>query len=343
MRFIDEITIDVEAGNGGNGCVSFRREKYIPKGGPDGGDGGKGGDIVLCGDSQKNTLLDLRYQRLYRVRKGGNGSGKNRTGAASENIELNVPLGTEVWFLPPEGEPGEAFLGGEILEHGATMVVAKGGRGGKGNAHFTSSTNRTPRFAQPGEEGESARLKLVLKLIAQVALIGLPNAGKSTLISTVSAARPKVAAYPFTTLQPHLGIMPAGDFQQIVIADIPGLVTDAHLGTGLGTRFLRHIERTEILVHLLSVAEHHDCQGLLKAYDVVARELELYREDLLAREKMVLLTQIDTMPKERLDDLLCEFRQHPRLAERQVMAISAVTGAGIKEFKNALVLSLAGQ
>lgn len=342
MRFIDEVKIDVEAGNGGNGCVSFRREKYIPKGGPDGGSGGKGGDIVLCGDSQKNTLLDLRYQRIYQARKGVNGSGKNRTGAASENIELNVPLGTEVWFLPPEGDPGEAFLGGEILEHGATLIVAKGGRGGKGNAHFTSSTNRTPRFAQPGEEGESARLKLVLKLIAQVALIGLPNAGKSTLISTVSAARPKVAAYPFTTLQPHLGIMPVGDFQQIVIADIPGLVTDAHLGTGLGTRFLRHIERTEILVHLLSVAEHHDCQALLKAYEVVARELELYREDLLARERLVLLTQIDTMPKERLEVLLCELRQHPRLAERRVMAISAVTGDGIKEFKHALVQSLSG-
>ncbi|MEA1923758.1 MAG: GTPase ObgE [Pseudomonadota bacterium] len=342
MRFIDEVKIDVEAGSGGNGCVSFRREKYIPKGGPDGGNGGKGGDVVFCGESQKNTLLDLRYQRIYKARKGTNGSGKDRTGAASENVVIKVPLGTEVWFLPPEGEPGEAFLGGEVLEHGATLVVAKGGRGGKGNAHFTSSTNRTPRFAQPGEKGESARLKLVLKLIAQVAFIGLPNAGKSTLISTVSAARPKVAAYPFTTLQPHLGIMAAGDFQQIVIADIPGLVSDAHLGTGLGTRFLRHIERTEMLVHLLSVAEHHDCQGLLKAYDVVARELELYREDLLGREKMVILTQIDTMPKERLDELLSEFRQHPRMAERKVMAISAVTGEGIKQFKHALAQSLAG-
>ncbi|MEA3331997.1 MAG: GTPase ObgE [Pseudomonadota bacterium] len=342
MRFIDEVKIDVEAGNGGNGCVSFRREKYIPKGGPDGGNGGKGGDVVFCGESQKNTLLDLRYQRIYKARKGTNGSGKDRTGAASENVEIKVPLGTEVWFLPPEGESGGEFLGGEILEHGEILVVAKGGRGGKGNAHFTSSTNRSPRFAQPGEEGESARLKLVLKLIAQVAFIGLPNAGKSTLISTVSAARPKVAAYPFTTLQPHLGIMAAGDFQQIVIADIPGLVSDAHLGTGLGTRFLRHIERTEMLVHLLSVAEHQDCQGLLKAYDVVARELELYREELPGREKMVILTQIDTMPKEMLDELLSEFRQHPRMAERKVMAISAVTGAGIKEFKHALAAELIG-
>ena len=342
MRFIDEVKIDVESGNGGNGCVSFRREKFIPKGGPDGGNGGKGGDVVFCGESQKNTLLDLRYQRIYKARKGTNGSGKDKTGAASDNVVIKVPLGTEVWFLPPEGKPGEEFLGGEILEDGATLVVAKGGRGGKGNAHFTSSTNRTPRFAQPGEEGESARLKLVLKLIAQVAFIGLPNAGKSTLISTVSAARPKVAAYPFTTLQPHLGIMAAGDYQQIVIADIPGLVSDAHLGTGLGTRFLRHIERTEMLVHLLSVAEYQDCQGLLKAYDVVARELELYREDLPGREKMVILTQIDTMPKDSLAELLSEFRQHPRMAERKVMAISAVTGEGIKEFKHALAAQLIG-
>ena len=222
------------------------------------------------------------------------------------------------------------------------MAVARGGRGGKGNAHFTSSTNRTPRFAQPGEEGEKGRFKLVLKLIAQVALIGLPNAGKSTLISSVSAARPKVAAYPFTTLRPNLGIMAVGDFHQIVIADIPGLVSDAHLGTGLGTRFLRHIERTEMLVHLLSVAEHHDCQDLIKAYEVVARELTLYREDLIDREKLVVLAQIDTIPKERLEELLCEIRQHPLMAERKVMAISAVTGVGIKEFKNALAQSLVG-
>ncbi len=340
MRFIDEAKIDVEAGNGGNGCVSFRREKFIPKGGPDGGDGGKGGDVILIGDSQKNTLLDLRYKRLYRAHKGSNGSGKNRTGAASENIEIKVPLGTEVWFLPPEGDPGEAFLGGEILEHGASFVLTKGGRGGKGNAHFTSSTNRTPRFAQPGAEGESGSFKLVLKLIAQVALIGLPNAGKSTLISTLSAARPKVAAYPFTTLKPNLGIMQVGEYNQIVIADIPGLVSDAHLGTGLGTRFLRHIERTEMLVHLLSVAEHHDCQALLNAYEVVVRELTLYREDLLDREKLVVLTQIDTITDEKLSELLGELRKHPLLVERKVMAISAVTGAGIKEFKGTLALCM---
>ncbi|MBN2809338.1 MAG: GTPase ObgE [Deltaproteobacteria bacterium] len=342
MRFIDETRIEVEAGDGGNGCVSFRREKYIPKGGPDGGDGGKGGDVFLIGDNQKNTLLDLRYQRRYRAPKGGNGAGKDRTGAASENVEIKVPLGTEVWCLPPEGEPGEPCLAGEVLEHGAIFVLARGGRGGKGNAHFASSTNRTPRFAQPGEEGEKGSFKLVLKLIAQVALIGLPNAGKSTLISTVSAARPKVAAYPFTTLKPHLGIMPVGDFQQIVIADIPGLVPDAHLGTGLGTRFLRHIERTQMLVHLLSLAEHQDCRALIKAYEVVVRELRLYREDLLEREKIVVLTQSDTLSEESSAALLDEFSHHPLMAERKVMAISAVTGVGVKAFKDALAMSVAG-
>lgn len=340
MRFIDEAKIDVEAGNGGNGCVSFRREKFIPKGGPDGGDGGRGGDVILVGDVQKGTLLDLRYQRLYRAQKGGNGSGKNRTGASSEDVKVMVPLGTEVWFLPPVGEPGEPFMGGEILTDGATLVVAKGGRGGKGNAHFTSSTNRTPRFAQPGEEAENVSLKLVLKMIAQVALIGLPNAGKSTMISTLSAARPKVAAYPFTTLQPNLGIMQVGDYQQIVIADIPGLVSDAHLGTGLGTRFLRHIERTKSLVHLLSVAEHTDCQALLKAYGVVSRELRLYSEKLLEREHLVVLSQTDTMDPEKLNELLCEFRQCPEMAGRNVIAVSAATGSGIKELKRSLAEGL---
>ncbi len=336
MRFIDEVEIEVEAGDGGNGCVSFRREKFIPKGGPDGGDGGRGGDVILVGDGQKGTLLDLRYQRLYRARKGGNGAGKNRTGAASDDIMIPVPLGTEVWFLPPEGEPGEAFMGGEILSDGATLPVAKGGRGGKGNAHFTSSTNRTPRFAQPGETGESVRLKLILKMIAEVALIGLPNAGKSTMISTLSAARPKVAAYPFTTLQPHLGIMQVGDYQQIVIADIPGLVSDAHLGTGLGTRFLRHIERTKTLVHLLSLAEHRDCPALLKAYAVVSRELRLYSEKLIDREKLVVLTQADTMAKTQALELLAEFSRMPEMAGRKVLLVSSATGYGLEELKRGL-------
>ncbi len=338
MRFIDEVKIEVEAGDGGNGCVSFRREKYVPRGGPDGGDGGKGGDVILVGDGQKSTLLDLRYQRLYRAKKGGNGAGKNRTGAASDDVLVKVPLGTEVWFLPPDGDDDqEAVFGGEILADDDRLVVARGGRGGKGNAHFTSSTHRAPRFSQPGEEGEKARLRLVLKLIAQVGLIGLPNAGKSTFISAISAARPKVAAYPFTTLQPHLGIMSVGDFRSLVIADIPGLVAEAHAGVGLGTRFLRHIERCEILVHLLSLAEHRDAVSLLKAHDIVTRELGLYRKDLPEREKIVVLSQADTMPEEECEALRTELAADPRLAGRRVLALSAVSGQGIGDFKQALV------
>jgi GTP-binding protein len=336
MRFIDEVKIEVEAGNGGNGCVSFRREKYVPKGGPDGGDGGRGGDIVLLGDIQKNTLLDLRYQRLYRAKKGSNGSGKNRTGAAAEDILIRVPLGTEVWYLPAEGEVGEPVSGGEILNDGQRLVVAQGGRGGKGNAHFSSSTHRVPRFAQPGEEGKKARLKLVLKLIAEVGRIGLPNAGKSTLISTVSAARPKVAAYPFTTLEPHLGILTTGDYRQIVIADIPGLVAEAHAGVGLGTRFLRHIERCRVLVHLLSLAEHDSAESLFKAYETVLRELALYREDLPQREQIVLLTQADTRTEAEVETLLQLFKNDMRVADRIVLAVSAVSGRGLEEFKQVL-------
>ncbi len=342
MRFIDEVKIEVEAGDGGNGCVSFRREKYVPKGGPDGGDGGKGGDIVLVGDSQKNTLLDLRYQRLYRARKGGNGAGRNRTGAASADVEIRVPLGTEVWYLPAEDEGGGAVAGGEILSDGQRLVVARGGRGGKGNAHFASSTHRVPRFAQPGEEGEKASLRLVLKLIAEVGLIGLPNAGKSTLISAVSAARPKVAAYPFTTLEPHLGIMTAADYRQIVLADIPGLVAEAHAGVGLGTRFLRHIERCRVLVHLLSLAEHSDLEALLKAYVTVRRELALYREDLPGRERLVLLTQADTRPPEECRRLAGELAAVPELAGRRVLVLSAVSGQGVDGFRRVLAGMLAG-
>lgn len=336
MRFIDEVTIEVEAGNGGNGCVSFRREKYVPKGGPDGGDGGRGGDIVLRGDVQKNTLLDLRYQRLYRARKGGNGSGKNRTGAAAENVIITVPLGTELWFLPPVGEEGEPVSGGEILQDGEEVVVAAGGRGGKGNAHFTSSTNRTPRMAQTGEEGEHARLRLVLKLLAEAGLVGLPNAGKSTLISRISAARPKVAAYPFTTLQPYLGMVALDDYRQLVIADIPGLIAGAHQGSGLGTRFLRHIERTRVLIHLLSLAEHRTFEKLLKAHAAIQSELRLYRPDLPEREKIVLLSQADTIDIAAGESLARELAAAPEFAGRKIILLSAVSGRGVKQLKAAL-------
>lgn len=334
MRFIDEATIDVYAGDGGNGCVSFRREKFVPKGGPDGGNGGKGGDVLLVGDSQKNTLLDLLHQRTYRVKKGGNGAGKRRNGAASPDQEIAVPLGTEVWELKETGE--RSFLG-EVLADGQKLLLVAGGRGGKGNAHFVSSTMRVPRFAQPGEPGEMKKLRLVLKVIAQVGLVGLPNAGKSTLISVLSAARPKVAGYPFTTLNPNLGIMAGGDYERLIIADIPGLIENAHQGHGLGIRFLKHVERTEVIVLLVSVKNRDDEALLLHDYQTVMAELNAYNPQLTKRVKLVLLSQTDTLPAQRVEELAAALS--PKIEEdgkRLLMTVSSASGTGIEELKGAL-------
>ncbi len=334
MRFIDEATIEVYAGDGGNGCVSFRREKFVPKGGPDGGNGGKGGDVLLVGDSQKNTLLDLLHQRTFRVKKGGNGAGKRKDGAASPTLEIAVPLGTEVWELTDEDE--RLFVG-EVLADGQKLLLAAGGRGGKGNAHFVSSTMRVPRFAQPGEAGEMKKLRLVLKVIAQVGLVGLPNAGKSTLISVLSAARPKVAGYPFTTLNPNLGIMAGGDYERLIIADIPGLIENAHQGSGLGIRFLKHVERTEVIVLLVSVKNRDDETLLLHDYRTVMGELNAYNPQLTKRVKLVLLSQTDTLPAQRVKELLAALS--PKIAEqgkRLLMAVSSTSGAGIEELKRTL-------
>jgi len=334
MRFIDETTIEVYAGDGGNGCVSFRREKFIPKGGPDGGNGGKGGNVSLVGDSQKNTLLDLLHKRTFRVKKGGNGAGKSKDGAASPAVEIAVPLGTEIWELTEDD--GRLFVG-EVLVDGQKLLLAAGGRGGKGNAHFTSSTMRIPRFAQPGEAGEMKKLRLVLKVIAQVGLVGLPNAGKSTLISVLSAARPKVAAYPFTTLNPNLGIMAGGDYERLIIADIPGLIENAHQGSGLGIRFLKHVERTEVIVLLVSVKNRDDETLLFHDYRTVMEELNAYNPQLTKRVKLVLLSQTDTLPAQRITELLANLS--PKIAEqgkRLLMAVSSTSGVGIGELKKTL-------
>ncbi|MBN2231974.1 MAG: GTPase ObgE [Deltaproteobacteria bacterium] len=339
-RFVDEVTVEVEAGHGGKGCVSFRREKFIPRGGPDGGDGGKGGDVYLEGDGQGQSLLDLFYQRLYRVKRGGNGSGSNRHGAASPDLVVRVPLGTEVWDL--DRETGERLVKlGEILEHGRRLLVARGGRGGKGNAHFVSSTHRSPRFAQPGEEGESRSLRVVLKVMADAGLVGLPNAGKSTLITALSAARPKIASYPFTTLHPHLGMMPVDGYRQISLADIPGLIADAHRGSGLGTRFLKHVERNRVLVHLVSLRDRTEVDGLLTDYRTVMTELASYRADLPDRVRLVLLSQCDTVTPATAAELTAAMR-HRLAAEtggepREVMAVSAATGAGIEALRRRLI------
>ncbi|MBN2332384.1 MAG: GTPase ObgE [Deltaproteobacteria bacterium] len=335
MRFIDEVTIEVQAGDGGNGCVSFRREKFVPRGGPDGGNGGKGGDVFLVGDPQKGSLLDLVYQRHYRVAKGGNGAGKRRDGAASPNLEIMVPLGTEVWELG--ADPQEQVLCGEVMAPGQRLQVASGGRGGKGNTHFSSSTMRTPRFAQPGEAGEEKKLRLILKVIAQVGLVGLPNAGKSTLISVLSAAKPKVADYPFTTLNPNLGIMSGSDYRNVVIADIPGLIENAHQGSGLGIRFLKHVERTQVLVHLLSVRNRDDAGLLADDFTTVMAELAAYQPQLVERVKLVVLAQIDTLSDDRLTQLMESLA--PLLTgngARQLLAVSSFTHTGIETLKETL-------
>jgi GTP-binding protein len=245
--FIDEVEIEVVAGKGGDGCVSFRREKYIPKGGPNGGDGGKGGDVVVEATSNLSTLLDYRYRKKNRAENGKPGGPNNRTGANGEDLVLKVPCGTLVY------DADTGALLGDLVEKGERVVVARGGRGGKGNARFATPTRQAPDFAQPGKEGERRRIRFELKLIAEVGLVGLPNAGKSTLISRISSARPKIASYPFTTLVPNLGVVNLGGYRHCVVADIPGIVDGAHQGVGLGLRFLKHIERTRVLLLLVDV------------------------------------------------------------------------------------------
>ncbi|MBU1160952.1 MAG: GTPase ObgE, partial [Proteobacteria bacterium] len=248
MKFIDEAMITVQSGDGGKGCVSFRREKFIPRGGPDGGDGGKGGDIILSTTSRKRTLYQFRYQRHFKAKNGAHGQGNQKTGKNGPNLTIELPPGT----LVIDGDTGHLIK--DLVDTGEIFVILKGGRGGRGNTRFKTSTHRTPRFAQPGEPGETRTLKLELKLLADVGIIGLPNAGKSTLIAAISSARPKIANYPFTTLTPSLGVVQTGWAEPFVVADIPGLIKGAHQGTGLGIKFLRHIERTRILVHLIDVS-----------------------------------------------------------------------------------------
>ncbi|MDH5203334.1 MAG: GTPase ObgE, partial [Nitrospirota bacterium] len=247
MQFVDYVKIHVKAGDGGRGCVSFRREKYVPRGGPNGGDGGRGGNIIIKSTNQLNTLLDFKYKREYKAGRGGHGKGKNMHGKDGEDMIIPVPIGTVI----KDGDSGEIIT--DLDSEGKYHVVVKGGRGGLGNAHFATSVRQAPRFAQPGEKGDERELILELKLLADVGLIGLPNAGKSTLISVITSAKPKIADYPFTTLVPTLGVVKLGSFRSFVVADIPGLIEGAHKGAGLGFQFLRHVERTSVLLHLIDV------------------------------------------------------------------------------------------
>ena len=321
--FVDEVDIHVEAGSGGNGCLSFRREKFVPRGGPDGGDGGGGGSVFIVATPTKNTLVDFRFHPEFKARRGQHGQGSNRTGQTAEDLEIGVPPGTLIFEKDPAG--GEMRLLGDLAEEGQRILVAKGGRGGRGNARFVSSTNRAPRRTEPGEAGEERQLQLQLKLIADVGLIGFPNAGKSTLISRISAARPKIANYPFTTLVPNLGVVTLGDDRSFVVADVPGLIKGAHEGTGLGHQFLRHIERTKVLVHLVDVSGASG-RDPVDDFITILDELERFSPTVAAKPQIVVANKMDAV-----DDV-----ERVKTLERRVkkqglpfLRISAATGEGI--------------
>jgi GTP-binding protein len=324
--FIDEVTIWVKAGDGGNGCVAFRREKYVPRGGPSGGDGGRGGSVVLVSNPHYNTLLHLRYNPEHRAERGRHGEGSQRTGRDGADVEVPVPVGTMVYDAA-SGELVHDFTG-----PGQRLVVAQGGRGGRGNARFATSTHQAPTEHEPGHPGEERRLRLELKLLADVGLVGFPNAGKSTLISRISAARPKIADYPFTTLEPHLGVVSLNDRRTFVVADIPGLIEGAHLGHGLGTRFLRHIERTRLLAHLVDVSAASG-RDPVQDFEVVLRELENFSKDLAAKPMLVVATKMDAAQDPRRVAALRSMARRMRLP---FLPISSVTGDGLARLKRAM-------
>ncbi len=319
--FVDQVKITVEAGNGGDGCCSFRREKFIPKGGPDGGDGGKGGDVIFRAVGNLSTLLDLRYQQLYRAEHGKAGSGQLKTGKSGKDLVIQVPVGTVVRDF--ESRVVLADLTEDLQE----FVIGRGGRGGLGNEHYKSSTNRAPRRADPGEPGKHRVLFVELKLLADVAIIGFPNAGKSTLISKISNAKPKIADYPFSTLVPNLGLVKVGDYKSFIAADIPGLIQDAHLGKGLGTRFLKHTERTRLLVHLLdfSIASDRDP---IADYETIQNELKHFSEELYGKPQILVANKVDHPEAEAK---FAEYKERLEVLDPTLLICSSVTGTGIKE------------
>jgi GTP-binding protein len=337
LSFIDEVRFRVRAGRGGNGCVAFRREKFIAHGGPSGGDGGAGGSVVLVAGRNLNTLYHLRFASLMAAERGQHGLGSDRTGASGDDLEIPVPLGTQAWREP------DGVLLGELLDAGDRLPIAQGGRGGKGNAHFKSATHQAPRFAQPGEEGEEFDLRLELKLLADVGVVGLPNAGKSTFISVVSAARPKVADYPFTTLVPQLGVVARGpESEPFVIADLPGLIAGAAAGAGLGVQFLRHVERCRILVHLVDLSRssstgEEGAPDVLADLVVVERELEAFNPDLLRRPRVIVGSKLDAAVEGESAKLAAA------AADRNLpfFLLSSATGAGVRELTNHLFEALA--
>jgi len=325
MKFVDYVTITVRSGKGGAGALSFRRAKYEPKGGPDGGDGGQGGSVILRGDTQLYTLLDLRYNRHHFAQSGQSGSGANKTGKSGDDIVLRVPLGTVA-----RDSDTDAVLG-EIVEADQEVTLVQGGRGGKGNTFFKSSTNRTPRMAQPGEPGEERNVTLELKLMADVGLVGFPNAGKSTLVAAISAARPKIADYPFTTLEPSLGVVGVGEYESFVIADIPGIIEGAAEGRGLGLQFLKHMERNAVLLFLVP-SDEEDPAG---AYATLLAELEAFNEDLLRKPRLVALSKLDLVPPGEREARVREAASHFP-ADVEVVSISSVAQLGLEPLKRTL-------
>jgi len=326
MHFIDEATITVRSGDGGRGCVSFRREKFVPMGGPDGGTGGNGGSVLLVASPHLSTLLDFRYRNLHKAKRGQHGKGKNMTGKCGPDLEVAVPMGTMVY----DADTGETLA--DLTKAGETYVAAAGGRGGRGNLCFTSSVNQAPDNAEPGEPGIERRLRLELKLIARIGLVGLPNAGKSTLISRISRAKPKIADYPFTTLSPVLGVVSHRD-EEFVVADLPGLIEGAHLGAGLGHRFLKHVERTEGLVHVLDAGQEPD--RIVEAYRTIRDEMERFQAGLAGRPTLIVFNKMDlTRARENAQRALAEIGLPPE----GVCFISAATGDGIVPFLDKLLV-----
>ena len=317
MKFIDEAKIFVKSGDGGDGCLSFRREKYIEFGGPDGGNGGKGGDIIIEGTKSLNTLVDYRFQKHFKAQKGRGGAGRNRTGAAGKDMILKIPVGTEIL-------QDDEILADIINDE--KMILFPGGEGGKGNINFKSSTNRAPRKTTPGEKGYEAEVVLRLKILADAGLVGFPNAGKSSLLRKISAAKPKVADYPFTTLDPKLGVVRKGD-EEIVVADIPGLIEDAHVGSGLGFKFLKHIERCHSLIHVIDITN----EDLVKSYNTIINELKSYDEDLVNKNKIIVLNKCDLLKKEEVDKIKIDFENFINL---KVHLISTISGEGIDRLIN---------
>jgi len=324
MKFVDEATIRVEAGNGGDGAVSFRREKFVPFGGPDGGDGGRGGSIWLMANSGLNTLADFRFTTTYRAQHGARGSGSQSTGRSGDDLEIKVPLGTLVF----DAATGETI--GDLTRDGDRLLVAQGGRGGLGNAHFKSSTNRAPRRFIPGAAGEHRELRLELQVLADVGLLGLPNAGKSTLLRAVSEARPKVADYPFTTLHPHLGVVRVGAERSFVMADIPGLIEGAAEGAGLGIRFLKHLSRTRILLHLVDVAPMDPAADPVQSVQALAAELGKFSAELAGRERWLVLNKLDLLPPDERAPRIHEIVEGLQWTG-PVFSVSAATGEGCRE------------